>query len=421
MRVLWIVNMVLPKLAEHLNISGGLSGTWMFDISKRLSQLQDVELAVACVHGKTFQKYEIEGITYYCLPGNGRDMMFYNAGYETLWQYIYADFKPDIVNIHGTEYTHGLSFIRKYPCVKTVISLQGVIKRIQDVDLIGLKWWQILRYRTLREWLRFNGMLEMHLLHRKNAKSEEEMLKSVRYVMCVDDWHRAMALDINPKAKCFYVNYNLRDAFYASPKWSIENARRHTISTNPGGTPLKGLHNLLRAVAIVKEFYPDVLVKVPGMKQKNGELAPTSGYAIYLRNLIRKLGLQENVEFLGPQTEEQMLLNMRTAHVQVVPSAIEGPSLVLREGMHLGVPTIATFRGGMADFVEDKVNGFLYDYQEYPYLANRILEIFRDDELAKRLSANAIRKAEKAHDRENNLKDYYEMYTQILKDEGIAR
>lgn len=416
MRILWIVNMVLPKLADYLNISHGLSGTWMFDISQRLSKLEDVKLAIACVHGQSFQKICVEEITYYCLPGTGRDMLFYNRKYEKYWQKIHEDFQPDIVNIHGTEYTHALSFVRKYPDAKIVVSLQGIIKRIQDVDLIGLNWFQLLRYRTVCEWTRLNGMLEMHLLHRKNAKSEEEILKKVRYVMCVDAWHRAMMLDINPDAKCFYVNYNLRDSFYASPKWTIENIQRYTISTNPGGTPLKGLHNLLRAVAIVKQIYPDVVVKVPGMKQENGELACTSGYAMYLRDLIRKLGLEENVVFLGSRTEEQMIQNMLSSHVQVVPSAIEGPSLVLREGMHLGVPTIASFRGGMADFVEDKVNGFLYDYHEYPYLANRIMEIFADDSLAKRLSENAVKKAEIAHDRDSNLRDYYEMYVQVLRD-----
>ena len=416
MRVLWIVNMVLPKLAEHLGISYGMSGTWMFDISQRLSKLEDVELAVACVHGSTFQKHSVDGITYYCLPGTGKNMLFYNKKYEALWQQIYEDFQPDLVNIHGTEYAHGLSFVRKYPNVKTVVSLQGVIKRIQDVDLIGMNYLQALHYRTMREWLRLNGMLEMHFLHRKNAKSEKEILQKAPYIMCVDAWHRAMALDINPKAKCFYVNYNLRDRFYSSPKWSLDTAQRYTISTNPGGTPLKGLHNLLRAVAIVKQFYPEVKVKVPGMKQVNGELAITSGYAKYLRKWIRKLGLTQQVEFLGPQTESQMLENMLHSHVQVVPSAIEGPSLVLREGMHLGVPTIASFRGGMADFVEDKVNGFLYDYQEYPYLANRIMQIFGNDDWAKTLSENAIKKAENAHNREKNLKDYYEMYLQILKD-----
>lgn len=416
MRILWIVNMVLPKLADRLGVPHGLSGTWMYDISERLSAMPDVELGIACVFGKEFAKHKIDGTTFYCLPGGGRDMMFYNKSYEGLWKKIYEDFKPDVVNIHGTEYTHALSFLRTYPNVKTVISLQGVIERIKDVDLIGLSMPKVLRYRTIREWMHFNGMLEMHMLHKKNAKSEREMLKRVKYVMCVDSWHEAMALSINPDAKRFIVGYNLRDKFYSSEKWSADKAEKYTITTNPGGTPLKGIHNLFRAVAIVKKFYPDVKVKVPGMKQKNGELAPTSGYAIYLRKLIRKLGLVDNIEFLGRQSEEEMLNNMLSARVQVIPSAIEGPSLVLREGMHLGVPTIASFRGGMADFVDDKVNGFLYDYQEYPYLAKRIMEIFESDELAASLSAAAIEKAERAHDRDKNLRDYYEMYRAILAD-----
>lgn len=416
MRILWIVNMVLPKLATHLNIPHGTSGTWMYDISDRLARMPDVDLAIACVHGDTFAKHEVDGTTFYCLPGGGKDMMFYNKSYERLWRSIYEDFKPDLVNIHGTEYTHALSFVRAYPNVKTVVSLQGVIERIKDVDLIGLSFLRTIRYRTLREWMHFNGMLEMHLLHRKNAKSEREILSGVKYVMCVDSWHQAMALSINPRAKQFIVGYNLREKFYTSTKWDPCRAEKYTITTNPGGTPLKGLHNLFRAVAIVKEFYPEVRVKVPGMKQANGELAPTSGYAIYLRKLIRKLGLVDNIEFLGNQSEQQMLNNMLSARVQVIPSAIEGPSLVLREGMHLGVPTIASFRGGMADFVDDKVNGFLYDYQEYPYLAKRIMEIFASDELALSLSRAAIEKAEKAHDRDNNLKDYYNMYQAILSD-----
>lgn len=414
MKILWIVNMVLPRLANHLGISGGLSGTWMYDASERLAKEEDVELAIACVHGAEYKKIKLDDTIFYCLPGTGRDMMFYNKKFEGIWKNIYDDFKPDIVHLHGTEYTHGLAFMRACPNAKTVISLQGVINRIKDVDLTDLNFWQCLRYRTKREWLRFNGMWEMHLWHKQTAKTEREMLSKTDDIVCVDSWHRAQAKRLNPNANVHIIDYNLRKSFYDSEKWNIDKINRHQISTNPGGTPLKGLANLCRAIALVKDTYPDVKVLVPGMTERNGELAPTSGYAKYLRNLIRKLGVKENIKFLGKQTEEEMLNNMITSHVQVVPSAIEGPSLVLREGMHLGVPTIASFRGGMADFVDDKVNGFLYDYNEVSYLAMRITDIFSDDELAKRLSKNAIEKTAIAHDREKNLKSYKDTYYKVL-------
>ena len=106
---------------------------------------------------------------------------------------------------------------------------------------------------------------------------------------------------------------------------------------------------------------------------------------------------------------------MLRSRVTVIPSAIEGTSLILREAMFLGAPCIASFRGGMADFISDKVDGFLYDYQEYPYLAERIECLFESDELCKKFSQAAIKKAEQAHDRERNHLVYLDMYHDIMK------
>lgn len=416
MKILWIVNMVLPPLAKHLGMKHGLSGTWMFDIADKLNQDPNVEFAVACVHGKEFAKYEVGNTTYYCLPGAGKQMIFYQKKFEEYWRRIVNDFHPDLVHVHGTEYCHALSFIRTHKQIKTIIALQGVLTRIKDKDFGGLSFGEIIRNKTLREWIRNNGIFEQHLFHVKNAKSEQEMLRAVKYCMAVDDWHASMAMSINPDLKIFKVDYNLRDAFYNSPKWDIRNINRYIISSNPGGTALKGIHNLLKAVAMVKRDFPQVKVRVPGMAADRNGLIPNSGYAKYLRRLIKSLNIEGNVEFLGTQTAEQMLDNMLHAHIQVVPSSIEGPSLVLREGMHLGVPTIASFRGGMADFVEDKVNGFLYDFDEVQYLALRIRQIFGNDDLAQSLSKHAIEKAEKAHNQETNYRNYLTMYRAVIND-----
>lgn len=416
MRILWIVNMVLPPLAAHLGIKHGLSGTWMFDIANKLDKDDNIEFAVACVYGNVFAKHKVGNTTYFCLPGSGKQMIFYQKKFEDYWQIIVDDFKPDIVHIHGTEYCHALSFVRTQKQIKTIIALQGVLTRIKDKDFGGLTFWDIIKNKTLKEWIRNNGIFEQHLFHVKNSKSEKEMLNSVKYCMAIDDWHTSMALLINPDLKIFKIDYNLRDAFYNSVKWDINNINRYTISSNPGGTALKGIHNLLKAVALLKPRYPQIKVRIPGMMADSNGLIPNSGYAKFLRRLINNINITDNVEFLGAQTAEQMLDNMLHAHIQVVPSSIEGPSLVLREGMHLGVPTIASFRGGMADFIEDKVNGFLYDFDEVQYLALRIQQIFEDDDLAVSLSNNAIKKAEKAHDRDKNYGDYINMYYTVNKD-----
>ena len=111
-----------------------------------------------------------------------------------------------------------------------------------------------------------------------------------------------------------------------------------------------------------------------------------------------------------------MIGHMLKANAVVVPSQIEGTSLILREAMYLGVPTVASFRGGMADFISDKVDGFLYDFNEYQLLALRLEQLFDNEDLAKEISAKAILKAEKAHDRQKNIQDNLDMYNKIFED-----
>ena len=418
MRILWIINIVMPELAEHLNIQTSPSGTWMIDISKQLSALQEITLGIACVYGHEYKELEVNGIRYFMLPGNAKNMLFYTKKYESLWEKVYHDFLPDIVHIHGTEYSHGLSFMRKYPHVKSVISIQGLLNRIKDVDFGGLTLAQALRYRTLKEYLHLNGMIETHLLYKKNARHEKEMLRRARYANCVNFWDSSVVKSLNPDIKCFLIDYNLRDEFYHSSKWNITDMERHTILTNPVGMPLKGLHMLLKALAIVKKEYPSVELRVPGGLSADNKIVPNTGYLRYVTDLIRELDLADNVKFIGRQSGTQMIGQMLKANVVVIPSAIEGTSLVLREAMFLGVPCIASFRGGMADFISDKTDGYLYDYQEYPYLAFRMIELLKNDQQCIEFSKNAIIKAEKTQDRRKNPRDYLEMYREIYATEN---
>ncbi len=412
MRILWIVNMVMPELAEHLNVQTSASGTWMIDISRMLADAPNIDLAIACVHGSSFKKEELNGITYYTLPGTGKNMLFYTKKYESIWKEINRDFSPDIVHLHGTEYSHGLSFLRACPDVKAVVSIQGILNRIKDVDFGELPIRHFIFGRTMRQNIHMNGEIELHRIHKKNAKHEIEILNRVQYVNAVNTWDSSICKAINPKLRVFKIEYNLREEMYLSPKWDVEKAERYTIFTNPGGTPLKGLHQLIQAIALLKPKYPNIKLKVPGMGS-NGKININSAYSRYVANLIKKYELNENIEFLGRQSGKQMSANMLSSRVTVIPSAIEGTSLILREAMFLGCPVVASFRGGMADFISDKEDGFLYDYQEIPYLAERIEQIFESDELCLRFSHAAVQKATCAHNREKNMADYLQMYEDI--------
>ncbi len=412
MKVLWIVNMVMPDLAEHLHRPTVWSGTWLIDLSHMLAEQPDIELAIAAVDGDSFRRETVGNITYYLLPGNGKNMLFYTETYESVWQRICAEFAPDIVHLHGTEYSHGLSFLRACPQVRAVVSIQGLLNRVKDVDFGGVPLRHLIFGRPLKQLFRFNGEIELHMIHKKNARYEAEILRRVRYINAVNDWDTSVCLSINPDLKVYRLEYNLREEMYASPKWDVRTAERHTIFTNPGETPLKGLHQLIRAVALLKPRYPDIRVTVPG-RGVNGRLAVNSAYDRYLDKLIRTCGLQDHIRFVGRQNAQEMCDRMLESRVTVIPSAVESTSLILREAMFLGCPVIAAFRGGMADFVSDKVDGYLYDYPEYPYLAARIADLFEHDDRCVAFSARAAQKAAVAHDRDANLAGYLRMYEDI--------
>lgn len=413
MRVLWIVNIVMPELAEQLGIPIAASGSWLIDIADGISRGEN-QIAIACVYGQKYQKIELNRKTYYTIPGGGKNLLFYTKKYEKTWSEIVADFKPDIIHIHGTEYSHGLSCMRAVTNLPYIISIQGMLNRIKDVDLGGVPIHHYLFGRTLRQWLHLNGELEMHFLNKKNAKYEKEMFERATAINGVSTWDTSIAKSFNSSLKVYKLDYNLRDSYYQSTKWSIDDATNYSIFTNPGSMPLKGLHVLIKAASLLVEKYPKLLIRVPGLSGSNGNVNVTSAYSRYLNKLIKKLNMENHIIFLGKQTEQQMIENTLHSRVTVIPSAIEGASLILHEAMFLGAPCIATFRGGMADFVSDKVDGFLYDFEEYTYLAERLDQIFSDNNLCEYFSKNAIKKASCAHERKKNVDSYINMYNDII-------
>lgn len=417
MKILWIVNMVLPALAHHLNITTSASGTWMEDLSDKLSNTDGIELAIACVYGTELKKYKVNNITYYLLPGNGKNMLFYTKKYEKLWKEINEEFKPDIVHLHGTEYSHGLSFLRAIPEQVYLLTIQGIIEKIAAQSHGNLSFFVRMFNRTIQDNLKLNGMLEAELLTRFNSRYEKEIIRKVKYVTGRTDWDKAYLLDINSELKYFRVFYNLRDEFYECPKWDITKAEPYTIyASNSAVKPLKGGHIVMRSLATVKKRYPQVKAIFIAPANEDGSLRVKNGYTKYISKLIKKYGLENNVVFYNRLSASEVIAKMQSCRCCVIPSAMENASATLREAMDLGIPSIAAFRGGMADLIQNGYNGIFFDFDEPEYLAEKIIQLFENDDLCKSLSENSIKTARVWHDRVKNIDDMVSVYKKIMED-----
>ncbi len=412
MKVLWITNTIFPDLAIKLNIKPPVVGGWMYGLAEKVAQSVD-SFSVATVHS-TFECSEhLNGVDYFVLKGiktSGK----YDRNLEKKWVKLIEKIKPDVVHIHGTEYAHGLALIKAAPNLKYVISIQGLISVFKRYYLGRITHVEVKRNITLRDLLKNDNMIQARRKFDKRGLLEIEYIRSVDHVIGRTSWDKAHAFAINPDIQYHFCNESLRNQFYESAKWNIDKKSDFTIFLSQASYPLKGMHKVLEAVALLKNEFRSINIRVGGpnilREDSFKDRLKQGGYAKYLKRLIKKNQLGEHVTFLGSLSAENMIVEYLNCHVFICPSSIENSPNSLGEAQLLGVPSIASYVGGIPDMVEDGKTGLLYRFEEVEMLAQHLKRVFSDRELAQKLSENGIIAASNRHDRAVNLKNTIGIY-----------
>ncbi len=416
MRILWIVNMVLPDVARELNLKTSASGGWLVDYANKLAADSDVELATMTYANVPQDIDQMAcGMRNFIFAGGGKRLLFDHPQTAKDCQKVLDAFQPDVIHIHGTEYAIGAAMVRLKPNVPILLTIQGILTRISEEYYGGLPFGERRKIKTLKSVLKCKTPFFAKMLMTKNAKRERFVLNNVKHVTGRTEWDRSVMLSINDRLTYHRFNYNLRGEFYDAPKWELEKVEKHTVYTGSATYTLKGLHVLLRAIAIVKKTYPDVRLLVPA---NQSDYRRANAYERYTLRLIRELGIEENVCFVGRKKAAEVAEILAHSQVCVVPSAMEGASATMCEAMMVGTPGICAYRGGMTDLLRDGDSGFYYDFKEYPVLASRIERLFEDETLCQRFSERAMADAEKRHDREKNYQQLREIYEELLKEKN---
>jgi glycosyltransferase involved in cell wall biosynthesis len=114
-------------------------------------------------------------------------------------------------------------------------------------------------------------------------------------------------------------------------------------------------------------------------------------YAGTCKRLAAKLGVAERVEFVGKKKNAEMLPFLaRTGQVLIMPSVWDEPfSIVVLEGMGLGLPVVASDTGGTGEAIRDGENGFLFPRCDPRALARVLDRLEADRGLCRRVGARA--------------------------------
>jgi glycosyltransferase involved in cell wall biosynthesis len=114
-----------------------------------------------------------------------------------------------------------------------------------------------------------------------------------------------------------------------------------------------------------------------------------------LEALADELGLTERVRFAGALPREQVLALYRAADAALLSSAWENFPHSVVEALAVGTPVISTDVGGVAEAVEDGVNGLLVPAGDVERLAEAIDRLCSSPELRERLAATAAASVER--------------------------
>lgn len=210
----------------------------------------------------------------------------------------------------------------------------------------------------------------------------------------------------------------LRDGYMKSEQWHI----RHQYKDKPvlftiANAPRKGLHVTMKAVAIIKEIYPDVELRVAGMNRPQKSFYK-GGYGSYIRKLVEELGLEANVIFLGFIEEQKLIENLYQSDVFIISSFIETYSLALAEALALGVPSVASYSSALPELIENGRTGFLYPMGDEYMCAHYVIKLLSDRNLSNCISQNSSTWYRKERSAESVTNLQVSIYKKIIADRG---
>jgi len=167
-------------------------------------------------------------------------------------------------------------------------------------------------------------------------------------------------------------------------RWWSDRKNLHTI--------LKVLSNILRKMnyklVIVGKFHEGTYYIPDENRWETGE-----EYKQKIIKLIKRLDLEDYVEFVGVKLGKDLQELYRKAKIFYLPSKNETFGMVYVEAMASGTPIVAMKNSAVQYVVKDGVTGFLRNNEEGQKEA--ILKLLTDEKLYKEMQKNCLKKAEK--------------------------
>lgn len=409
MKVLWISLRVFENSDEKQ------TAVWLKALAIKLSKIQGLQLGNISKGQNKLKRCDFDSIQQWALPNFSIDKNgLPPQNIKQMYNNILNEFKPDIIQIWGSENPlRLLPFVNEYPAAK-VLTMQGVLGSIADKSLIGLSYKDVLKTLGIREIISRQNIYSVAQSFNGDAKFEAEMIKRSDFIITQSNWTDSQIRHLNNKARYFRVQRELRSDFInVEKKWTDFQHEKPIIYSAAVGYTLKGLHILIKALAIVKSYYPNVELRLAGAIGRTDWLG--DGYLRLILKYIKSNGLENNVTWLGAISSKDIILNLQQASVFVNPSFVESYSMVVAEAMSIGTPSVISYAGAMPELAEDKKEALFFTPGDFKQLAFCINSLLKDMNLSSKISVASQERSNLRLNKMDNALEQYTIYKEIIK------
>lgn len=411
-KVLWLCN---SSFSDEL-LKG--NGSWLQPMAEMIQSMPDIQLFNVTI-GKVdkIEKNNYKNIVQWILP-NDKPTKFRQATFTNRCKEVTSiieQVQPDLIHIWGTESIWASIYRQGYIKCKTMIDIQGLLFVITDYFYGGLTNREIIQSIHLKEiLLPWRTLFNKKEVFRKWGEEEVSCLKKIKNISFQSNWVKNQVSMINPNAQYFATRIMLRNGFYTSPQWKYKTITNSPIifASSSAAVSYKGLHVLIKAIVLLKRKYQDIQLRLAGTIDVGNRLL--DGYSIFLRTLIAKNGLENNVVYIGSINENQMISELLNSNVCVVSSFIETYCLAFAEAMMVGVPVVVSFAGAMPELAEHNKEAMFYNPLDHVTCAAYIDQLIQNRHHAELLSSNARIRRLKENDKDLVVATQVSIYNSII-------
>lgn len=416
MRVLWIggSGLYVPNQQGKIAYNGG---GWVASVQKELMQHDNITLGISfCKDGEPTKVVQ-DGVTYYPVPNHSKskrdkiiDLWKIHdiTRDEILWPYyeekfkkIIEDFKPDIIQIFGSELYQHLA-ARVTGNIPTILHIQGLLSLYVHIFLPPSvsKWQYYMSGKGLRGKLHNFQYLAYW---NRSVHREKAILKAVPHVLGRTEWDKQAMAVLNPNAQYHYGGEILRDIFYEEKKRQIPKDKP-VITTTISFPTYKGYDVILKTANILKnELGLDFEWNVYGNVQPE-----------FMEKHTGLMHENLNINLKGVASAEVLRDSLLKSTLYFHSSYVENSPNSVGEAQLVGVPVVASRVGGTDSMVEHGKTGFLYPVTD-PYMAAYYIgRMIEDKEENVKIGKQAREVALVRHDKGKIVEELLKTYQEIV-------